>query len=212
MIAKMRSQAGPSGNNPDKPPSGMSDTVKGALIGAVATVAAAVLAAVIGHSAGVVYIGTSPSPLQAPTNSPNPTTSPQAPTSRSLPVEGPGAEVNSGTFNIPDTQDLSYPNGAGNEVIFYYEGTLGYLEADQDVNLAILRAPAPAPDTAYQACKHLGKYTQRIGIDTLAAGDSLCAFTPNNQVSWIRFLGTKGQSGSDLTLQVAMITWKATGS
>jgi len=166
----------------------------------------AIVALVVGGSVVAVTVKVV---ISSPTNSSTVTT---ITPSRSFPVEGPGAEVNSGTFNIPDTQDLSYPNGAGSEVIFYYEGTLGYLDAGQDVNLAVLRAPVTAPSLAYQACKHLGNYTQQVKIDTLAAGDSLCAFTPNNQVSWIRFLGTRGQSGSGLTLRVAIITWKAPGS
>lgn len=52
----------------------MSDTVKGAIIGALGAVVAAVLTAVIGHSAGIVYIGALPSPSQVPTTSlPSPT-------------------------------------------------------------------------------------------------------------------------------------------
>ena len=73
MLAHMGLQAGSSGKS-GKRPQGMSDTVKGAIIGALGAVVAAVLTAVIGHSAGVIYIGALPSPSQVPTTSlPNPT-------------------------------------------------------------------------------------------------------------------------------------------
>ena len=73
MLAQMGPQVGSSGKS-GKRPSGMSDTVKGAIIGALGVVVAAVLTATIGHSAGVVYIGTLPSPSQVPsTGSLNPT-------------------------------------------------------------------------------------------------------------------------------------------
>jgi hypothetical protein len=70
---QMRPQAG-SPNKPNKRSPGLSDTVKGAIIGALGAVVAAVLTAIIGHSAGVVYIGALPSPSQIPTTAlPNPT-------------------------------------------------------------------------------------------------------------------------------------------
>jgi hypothetical protein len=72
MLVHMGPQAGSSGKS-GKRPSGMSDTVKGAIIGALGAVVAAVLTAVIGHSAGIIYIGALPSPSQTPTTSlPNP--------------------------------------------------------------------------------------------------------------------------------------------
>lgn len=80
ILGQMRTQAG-SSDNSSKRPSGMSDIVKGAIIGALGTVVAAVLTAVFGHSAGVVYIGALPSPSQVPmTNLPNPTDSGSAAT------------------------------------------------------------------------------------------------------------------------------------
>ncbi len=76
---QMGPQRGSSGNSSHRAP-GMSDTVKGAIIGALGAVAAAVLTAVIGHSAGVVYIGALPSPSQVPTSLPNSTDSGSTPT------------------------------------------------------------------------------------------------------------------------------------
>jgi hypothetical protein len=68
MLAPMGPQLGSSGKS-EKRPSGMSDTVKGAIVGALGAVVAAVLTAIIGHSAGIVYIGALPSPSQVPTTS-----------------------------------------------------------------------------------------------------------------------------------------------
>lgn len=137
-------------------------------------------------------------------------------------AEGPDGEIDSesGTFKVADSKALSYPNGVESEVIFYYvHGNPSYLNAGPSVYLAILRAPTPAPIAAYRACEKLDNQNQQVNENNsisaaaFARGDSLCAFTPNNQVSWIQFHGTTtGQGGADPTLNVEMITWKATGS
>jgi hypothetical protein len=126
-----------------------------------------------------------------------------------------GALIDSGTIRILNGDNLSYQTGAGNEVVFIYYASLGYLDAGSNVNLALLDAPAPASSAAYQACEGISSssYTQQIPLNTIAAGDTLCAFTPNNEVTWVQFLGTQGgQSAFSETLDVSAITWQGPSS
>src|SRR5215472_14395246 len=104
----MQNQQGPPGHRTGNRRSGMSDTVKGALIGAFGTIAAAFVVALIGHSAGVVYIGSAPtgapssgSPVTAgPTSSP--ATGPVAPP---LPA---GVSVRRSTGSVPIKLSVGY--------------------------------------------------------------------------------------------------------
>ena len=183
----------------------------------------AIIALVIGGSAIAVTVKiVSPSPTPSPTvtqTSVHPTftastSQPPDPTNSPAGVK-PGTEVDSGTVDIPNGGSLSYQTGAGNEIVFNYYGSLGYLGAGQGVNLAVLNAPAPSANSAYQACESesTSNYTQEIQINTLAPGDTLCGFMPNNQVSWVQFLGTQtGQSAFDSTLRVSAIIWQGRSS
>jgi hypothetical protein len=179
---------------------------------------ATIIALVVGGSAGVTAVAvtvtvkivtsslkSSPVVTQTPIQSNSPMNSP--------PDVGPGIAVNSKMVDIPDGGSLSYSNGAVNEVIFVYTANIGWLTAGQDVNLEVLKGPAPATNSAYHACEglSLNKYTQTVHLDTLALGDTLCAFAANNQVTWVRFLGTPtGQGASNLN--VSEITWRGPGS
>jgi hypothetical protein len=187
-------------------------------ISPLAQIILAILALVVGSSVVAAIAVTVKIVVSSPTTN---STATSAPPGGSFPAEGPGSEVSSATgkFKIPDAQTLSYPNGVDSEIVFsYYSGTPGYLNAGPGVYLAILRGPMPVPNEAYRACENLDKNVQQISpgnqiaTNTFASGDSLCAFTPNNQVSWIRFGGTTGQGGSDPILNVEMITWKAMSS
>ena len=126
---------------------------------------------------------------------------------------GPGAAVDSKTVKIPGGGSLSYSNGAINEVIFVYDADINWLTAGPDVNLEILKGPAPATNFVYRACEGLSpsKYTQNFRLDTLAPGDSLCAFAANNQITWIRFPGPPVGPGAS-NLNVSEITWPGPSS
>jgi hypothetical protein len=168
---------------------------------------AAATAVAVTVTVKIVTSSLNPSPVvtRAPIQSNSPVSLP--------PDVGPGAAVDSKTVKIPDGGSLSYSNGAINEVIFVYTANIGWLTAGPDVNLEILKGPAPATNSAYRACEGLSpnKYTQNFHLNTLAPGDSLCAFAANNQVTWVRFPGPPaGQGASDLT--VSEITWSGPGS
>ena len=187
----------------------------------------------IGAAAGVIgvlvalYFGLrtlSPSPGPSPSGPTSTDSSTQqssgSPSSTSPVSPGPtsksagraGTEVNSATVTIANGNSLSYQTGAGSEVIFTYYGSLGDLDAGTDVNLAILNGPAPAPNSAYRACEDLSSnsYTQEVKIDTISAGETLCAFTANSQLTWVQFLGTSQPAldPSGPYLKVAAMTWQ----
>ncbi len=150
------------------------------------------------------------SPLPGPRSSPpsNPTYSPAG-----EPKTGPGTKLYSGEVNVLNGDGLTYETAAGNQILFTYYGSLGYLSAGANVNLAVLGTLAPTPSAAYQACEQTGNYTDQVTLNQLPVGSTLCAFTPNNQVVWIRILGTEtGQSAFDMALHVEAISWQGPNS
>lgn len=146
-----------------------------------------------------------PTPEHSPLSGPSPT-----------PPGRPGTEIDSGTVALLNGNALTYQTGASNEAIFYYYGSLGDLAPGNGVNLALLNAPAPASNDSYQACEGVSSSssTQDVPINSIAPGETLCAFIPNNQVAWVQFLGTtqSEQSQMDLTLHVSAIIWQGPSS
>jgi hypothetical protein len=182
-------------------------------VGAAAGVVGVLVAVYFGYRSLHNSHGSNPSPDHTSTISPTPpnTVSP-TPTSSDSSGAVSGTEIDSGSLYIQNGGDLTYQTGAGSEPIFDYYGSLGDLDAGANVNLAVLQAPAPASNAAYQACEDVSSsnYTQEVQIDTLATGDTLCAFLPNNELAWIQFLGTSqnGQTQFGLTLHVSAILWR----
>ena len=121
----------------------------------------------------------------------------------------PGTEVKSWTVYIPNAQGITYPTADGGAVMFYYYGYYNRLDAGKGVDLAVIHGPGPTANSAYQACESASDLTQQVQLGSLAANDSVCAFTPNNQVTWIQFLGVDSEGyNSEPLLHVSAITWQ----
>jgi hypothetical protein len=174
-------------------------------------VVVAIIGLLVGGSAVAVTVKIVTSPPKPSTTGTAPIPDRTSTPASSPPAARQGAKVTSWTTNIVNGSSLSYQTGASNEVIFNYYASSGYLDAGQDVNLALLSAPAPTFDSAYQACENLSAngYTQQIPIDAIAPGDTLCAFMPNTQVAWVQFLGTQNdQNAFTETLRVSVTIWQ----
>ena len=97
---------------------------------------------------------------------------------------------------------------AVNQTVFTNDDSLlGELVAGPNVNLVILDPPAPSAHAAYEACENDSNLTTQITLDSLAPGNTLYAFMPNNLVIWIQFLPTDPNSQGS-ALHLAIITWQ----
>lgn len=188
----------------------MSETVKGALIGALGTIGAAVIAAVIAHSAGVVYIGSPPAEVSTsgspattrPTT--RPTTGPTTgPTSPPLPA---GISVRRSTGSVPIKLSAGYgvdldnnvsPNwsvksgpagsslGYGSDVVWDGEGNDG-LEFDAD-------AAVESKSVGYATCAEETNYSPTsIAQGDLQAdlqgGKKICVRTDGNRYALLTLI------------------------
>jgi hypothetical protein len=118
-------------------------------------------------------------------------------------------ELFSGEVNIPNGHNLTYDTGATNEILFSNYESLGYLSAGSGGSLSVLSAPMPALNAAYQACEDSSNRTSRVALNTLAPVDTLCSFTPNNEVAWVRLLGTTtGEDSFDDELHVETVIFQ----
>jgi hypothetical protein len=151
----------------------------------------------------------SPAGPPPPTKTPHQTLTPLP----SRPPIAPGQELSSERVSISTGNNLQYQTGAGNENVFAYNYPLGYLSAGLDVPLSVLNAPAPVLNAAYQDCQDSSNRTYEIALDSLAQGDTLCAFIPNGEIVWVQLLGTMtNQDSSDPVLQVEATTFQGPDS
>lgn len=195
----MHNQERPSQERPRKDRSWW-PIIAAAVIGAIATIVGAFVA----NRTGALYI------TGAPVPSPTVTVTVSSRGGSAAPTTGPGAflysEVN---VNVPDEGNLNYKSSPGNQVLFTNWGTLGYIAAGSNVKLAVLSSAVPAANAAYQACEKDTSYKQQIMLNSFPVGSTLCAFTPNNQVIWIRFLSANSSSNA---LRVELTSWKGPSS
>jgi hypothetical protein len=120
-----------------------------------------------------------------------------------------GTELYSGNVNIINGADLSYRGATGNDILFFYYGSLGYLTAGSDVSLAILPPPTAALNASYKACEDNHNRIGQIQVDSLQMGSAMCAYTSNNQVVWIRFLGVTNSLDAFIeTLDIKAVIWQ----
>jgi hypothetical protein len=173
-----------------------------AIIGAIATIVAAVIA----NRAGALNITIAPAPPHTVT-----ITSAPSSTVAGTVSSGGGSAAEPGAFlysetnvTVPDEGNLTYKSAVGNQLLFTSWNSLGYITAGANVNLAVLNS-APTANAAYQACEKDVSYKQRIMLNSLPVGSTLCAFTPNDQVIWIRFSPANSSSNS---LQLSLISWQ----
>jgi hypothetical protein len=109
--------------------------------------------------------------------------------------------------DLPDGNSLEYDTASGPQPLLDYFSILNEINAGAGVNLVALDPPAPTADTAYATCRRHGDYTSEISLNKLAPGSSVCAFTPNKQVVWIRFLHPDANSQS-AALRLNVTTWQ----
>ena len=197
--------------------------MKGALIGALGTIAAAVLAALIGHSAGVVYIGSPPAAAGTSTPSPQDTTNSTTgttprPTSTSLLPAGVSVRRSTGSVPIKlsgeygvDLDDNVSPNwsvkfgpagssaGYGSDVV--YQGAAGEgLSFDRD-------ATVESNATGYATCAEETDYSgasiaQGDLQDDQRAGRKICVRTDGNRYALLTII-----SVSTNQLKFAATVW-----
>lgn len=201
----------------------MSEGVKGALIGAFGAIAAAVLAALIGHSAGVVYIGAPPATTRVSTPSLPATTGlttgpAPRPTSTSLLPEGVSVRRSTGSVPIKlsvgygvDLDDNVSPNwsvksgpatssaGYGSDVV-YGGGAGDGLAFDSD-------AAVESNATGYATCAQETDYSStsiaqgNLQAD-LQAGKKICVRTDGNRYALLTII-----SVSTNQLEFSAIAW-----
>lgn len=198
----------------------MSDMVKGALIGASATLGAALITALVGHSAGFVYIGPSPAPSSTSATGSSSAHGASAGPKSLLP---PGVTVRRQTGNVPiklkvgygvDLDDNVSPNwsakfgpagssaGYGSDIV--YEGTTGLgadgLEFNQDAALE-------NGSVGYATCaEETGYFSDSISVgdleNDLRAGKKICVRTSQNRYALITLV-----SVSTSQLVVSATVW-----
>lgn len=150
-----------------------------------------------------------PSPITTSSSSPSGSHGSSSPSRTQGSSIAPGTELFSGKVSIPAGDNLQYSTGAGEEVVFSYYNALGYLAAGSGGSLSVLNAPMPASNAAYQACQSSSNRTSQVALNALTPGDTICGFTANNEVSWVRFLGvTNGQTSFDTVLHVDAVAFQ----
>jgi hypothetical protein len=222
MLTQVNSQAGSSGDHSGKRPPRVSDTVKGAIVGALGTILATALTVFFGHTAGVVYIGTLPSPSQVPTTSlpdsaTNPPSSATGSTSPPLPT---GVSVRRSTGSVPikltdgygvDLDDNVSPNwlahsgpagsgaGGGSDVDYGSDSTTG-LDFSQD-------AAVEQDAAGYATCAEETAYSHNSIPEgdlqkDMQAHDKICVRTDQNRYALLTII-----SVSPTEVEFAVTTW-----
>lgn len=179
----------------------------GALIGAVTTIAVAIITAVIGHSAGVVYISLGSGASGSPGAS-GPTT---APTSPSLPK---GVSVRRSTGSLPIKLSPGYSVNLDDNVTPNWSvgpnavgvGTAG---GDSDVGFSGVQiefgtdAAVESNATAYATCAKETAYSESpIADGDLQSGEKLCVRTDGHRYALITIIGVSANTQLEFSATV----------
>jgi hypothetical protein len=217
----MRTEEEPRGHGADKRPSGMSDTVKGACIGALGAVAAAVIAALVGHSAGVVYIGSAPS--AGPTSGPAITSiSGSTETSKPSVTQTPtitGSVLREGKFTLTQGYCVDLDTAVPNWSVSSDCGTAGAINGNGDIRVDSLDILAPAgadfavldqsqPDS-FATCDSVTDFSSELGQKSIIPGLRLCMRTTSGNFALMKVFSVNNSGGILESVTFNVVVWKA---
>ena len=151
-------------------------------------------------------------PSQTPPASQNPiitrstTAAPSSSTQSPMP---PGKQILPPTeYDLAGFRSLTYDSASGPQTLLTYYDVTNELLAGASVSLAVLDPPAPTtPYAGYARCQGPTTNTDTILPGNLKPDSTLCAFTPNNQVFWIKFLPPDPNSQSS-ALRLTVAAWQ----
>jgi hypothetical protein len=201
--------------------------VKGASIGALGAVAAAVIAALVGHSAGVVYIGSVPSanptssPVPATSPSPNTTSSPNPNPTGPPPAtpKPPGSVLRVGTFTLTQGYCVDLDTAARNWSVSSDCGTASAINGNGDIRVdsSDILTPGGADfavldqsqSGTFAACDSVTNFSTELKQQLVIPGLRLCMRTTSGNFALMKVVSVDNSGGILESVSFNVTIWKA---